>query len=114
MSAPTPDQQSDEVVLHVSDTAEDVARANAAATALTQADPQLRVRILVNGPALAGLTDSSSAITPSDGVTVEACSVGLQRRGMLDKPLQADVQAVESAVVAIVEAQRAGAAYVRL
>jgi len=114
MSAPAHDQQHDEVVLHVSDTAQDVARANAAATALTQADPQLRVRILVNGPALAGLTDSSSVITPSEGVTVEACRVGLQRRGMLDEPLQADVQSVESVVVAIVQAQRDGAAYVRL
>lgn len=107
-------QKRDEVIVHVADNPEDVARATGAGTAITQADPTLRVRIIVNGPALGGLLDSAAALDVTDGVTIEACTVGLSRRGIDESRLQTSVTLVDSAVVAIVFAQRAGATYVRL
>ncbi|MFK4760108.1 hypothetical protein ACI3KS_04150 [Microbacterium sp. ZW T5_45] len=107
-------QKRHEVIVHVADNPEDVARATGAATAITQADRTLQVRIIVNGPALGGLLDSAPAVEVTDGVTIEACRVGLSRRGIDESQLQTPVSLVDSAAVAIVFAQRAGAAYVRL
>lgn len=102
------------VVLHVSDRAEDVPRAVAAAEALKQGNPGLDVRIIVNGPALNGVTDSAHPITAAGAATVEACALGMKRRSLPLETLQPDVLTVASSVVAIVEAQLAGAAYVRI
>lgn len=109
-----PAQKGNEVIVHVADSPEDVARATAAGAAIIQADPSLQVRIIVNGPALTGLLDSAATLDVADGVAIEACSIGLGRRGIDETRLQTSVATVDSAVVAIVFAQRAGAAYVRL
>lgn len=105
---------SDEVILHVADHPEDVTRATAAGAALVQADPALRVRIIVNGPALGGVTDDAQPAAPVDGVSLQACQIGLRRRGFAADQLQSGIGTIESAVVAIVQAQRDGASYMRL
>lgn len=107
-------QKGGEVIVHIADRPEDVARATAAAAAITHADPTLQVRIIVNGSALDGLVNSAPALDEADGVTIEACSVGLKRRGIDETQLQTSTTPIDSAVVAIVFAQRAGAVYMRL
>jgi len=89
------------VVLHVSGDPADVSRAVAAANSLAETHPDLAVRVIVNGPAL-------------EGTTVEACSVGMERRNVSPDQLQPAVHTVASAVTALVDAQLEGAAYVRL
>lgn len=105
---------SNAVVLHVSEKPEDVSRAVAAAKGLTDAHPDLHVRIIVNGPALVGVTTAAEQLTPDEATTVEACQVGMHRRDLAPDQLQPTVQTVGSAVVALAEAQLAGAAYIRL
>lgn len=102
-----------DVVLHASDGPEDVDRATAAGAAIIRADPALRVRVIVNGPALDRLISTAERVAPVDGVTVQACQVGMRRRGIEDG-LQPGIQTVASAVVSIVQAQREGASYVRI
>ena len=114
MNRTSTDHLSNDAVLHVANSPDDVARATAAAAALTNADPQLRVRVIVNGAALSGLTDAAAPIAAGDGVTVEACQVGLRRRRIPEGELQSGIGTVASAIVAIVSAQRSGASYVRL
>lgn len=46
----TTTRSSDEVILHVTDYPEDLTRAKIAGATLVQANPALRVRIIVNGP----------------------------------------------------------------
>lgn len=102
------------VVLHVADKPEDVARAVDAAASLTQARPGLRVRIIVNGPALGGVVAESQRLAPNPATTVEACEIGMRRRDLTPDLLQPAVHTVASAVIALVDAQLAGAAYVRI
>ena len=102
------------VVLHVSDDPADVSRAVAAANSLAETHPDLGVRVIVNGAALEGLTSAGITLAPVEGASVEACSVGMKRRNMSADQLQPVVHTVASAVSALVEAQLAGAAYVRL
>lgn len=106
-------QSSKEVILHASDEAGDVQRAVEAASTLRATDPELEVRIIVNGPALSGLTGHDDLEIP-EGTQVEACSIGMGRRGIAEQELRPSVQTTPSAVVAIVRAQSAGAAYVRI
>ena len=101
-------------VLHVSGDPADVSRAVAAANSLAETHPDLAVRVIVNGPALEGVTSAGITLAPMEGTTVEACSVGMQRRNVLPDQLQPAVHTVASAVTAIVDAQLEGAAYVRL
>lgn len=103
-----------QVILHVSDKADDVPRAAAAAETITQSNPGLKVRIIVNGPALNGVTDSAEKVIPGEATTVEACELGMQRRSLPLETLQPNVLTVSSSILAIVEAQLAGAAYVRI
>jgi len=112
MTGTTPSRN--EIVLHVSDTPEDVSRAIAASSALAQADPAAQVRIIVNGAALDGVTESAPPVTLDEGVTVEACQIGLRRRGIGEDSLRPGVSTLTSAVVSIAEAQRRGASYIRL
>ena len=102
-----------EVILHVADDPADVQRAVDAAAGLQAADPAVDVRVIVNGPALTGLTGEVAVGLP-DNTQIAACSVGLDRREIGPGELRPDVLTVPSAVVAIVEAQKAGAVYVRM
>lgn len=102
------------VVLHVSDNADDVSRAVSAAETLVEANGSLAVRIVVNGPALAGVTTSAGLLAPGRRTTIEACEQGMQRRSIPRDALQPAVHTIRSAVVALVEAQLHGAAYVRI
>lgn len=102
-----------DVILHASDDPADVQRALDSAAGIASADLGVRVRIIVNGPALEGLTGSEAVSLP-EGTEVAACSVGMGKRGIDADDLRPDVQTVPSAVRAIVEAQLAGAAYVRI
>lgn len=107
------EQSPREVILHVSDDPADVQRALDAAAGLQAADLGVHVRVIVNGAALTGLTGADAVVLP-ESTEVAACSVGLGRRGIGSDELRPAVQTVASAVVAIVEAQLAGAAYVRI
>lgn len=102
-----------EVILHVADGPAGVQRAVETAAALEAADPEVDVRVIVNGPALTGLTGDTAVDLP-DHTPVAACSLGLERRDIERDELRPGVVAVPSAVVAIVEAQKAGARYVRV
>lgn len=107
------DRNAHEVILHVSDDPADMQRAVDAAAGLQKADPAVRVRVIVNGPALDGLTGTEAIETPED-VEVAACHVGVGLRSIDPGDLRPDVQTVPSAVTTIVQAQRAGASYIRI
>ena len=108
------DEQSPrDVIVHVSDDTADVQRALDSAEALESSDLRVRVNVIVNGAALTGLT-GTDAVRMSEHTRVAACSVGLGQRGINPDGLRPSVQTVPSAVVAIVEAQLAGAAYIRI
>lgn len=109
----THDETARSVILHASDAPADVARATDAARELRRAHPELAVRVIVNGDALAALTDGTAVAAP-DGVQVQACSTGLARRNLDPVRLPDTVGTVPAAVTAIVEAQLAGAVYVRI
>ncbi|QDZ14178.1 DsrE family protein [Humibacter ginsenosidimutans] len=102
------------ILLHVSDSPEDVARAVAASSSLTGSRPGLRVRIIVNGAALEGVTETAESVTTQENTTVEACQVGMRRREISPDQLQPEVQTVESALTTLVDAQLAGAVYIRI
>lgn len=107
------EQSAPEVILHVSDDPGDVQRALDAAAGLAAADLGVSVRVIVNGAALTGLTGTDAVALP-EHTQVAACGVGLGRRGIAPDELRPAVQTVPSAVVAIVQAQLDGAAYVRI
>ena len=102
------------LVLHVSGDTEDLSRAVAAAESLAISHPELRVRIIVNGPALNGLVATSDPVDIAVAETIEACAVGMRRRDIDDASLQPGIRAVPSAITEIVDAQLAGAAYLRI
>lgn len=105
------------VVLHASTDPGDVQRALSAAetlaAALGETDPQLHIRIIVNGAALDGLTGTEAVILPAN-TGVEACLNGMGRRGLTTDQLRPAVGTVPAAVVALAQAQFAGAAYIRI
>lgn len=107
-------QETPTAVLHVSDNADDVSRAVSAAEALVEANDSLTVRIVVNGPALDGVTTFADHLAPGAQTRIEACEQGMQRRSIPRDALQPSVHTVRSAIVALVDAQLHGAAYVRL
>jgi len=96
------------VVVHVTDDPADLDRAVATAQSLREAFPDGEVRVIVNGPALDGLREGQSL--PG----VEACAIGLERRGIDTAALRAGVDVIPSAAMAIAEAQFKGAAYIRI
>lgn len=75
----------------------DVQRALDAAAGLHAAGLGVRVRVIVNGPALAGLTGTDAVQVP-EHTEVAACSVGLGRRGIDPGELRPEVGTVPSAV----------------
>ncbi len=101
------------VILHASQNPHDVTRAVTSARHLHAAHPGLDVRVIVNGPALDGLLAADAPAAP-DGVRVQACAVGLRKRGVAPDALPRGVETTPGAVTAIVEAELAGAAYVRI
>ncbi|MGB3375619.1 MAG: hypothetical protein WBA87_10830 [Microbacterium sp.] len=101
------------MILHVSDDPADVQRALDAAAGLQAAELNVIVRIIVNGAALAGLTGEEPVEAPEQ-TQVAACRVGLERRDIDPDTLRPEVTSVPSALTAIVQAQLAGAAYIRI
>ena len=102
------------VLLHVSDRPEDITRALGSARTLHSRRPEFSIRIIVNGPAIAGLTVDAPALELSDAATVEACEVGMRGHGIRTEQLQPGIRTTASAVVALSDAQFDGAAYVRI
>lgn len=107
------DSKQSAVVLHVVDAAEDIARAASTAGMLQESFPEIRVTIVVNGPALEGLASFDMTVVP-EGAGVAACSVGLRRRSIDEATLPEGVQVVPTAPEVIVRQQFEGAAYIRL
>ncbi|WP_293698160.1 hypothetical protein [uncultured Agrococcus sp.] len=101
-----------QVIVHASDAADDVSRAVDTAGRLAESIDGVRVTVIVNGPALEGVSALTHEVP--DAVEVSACAVGLQRRGIDSAALPPTVSIAASAAVAIVEAQLDGAAYMRL
>ncbi|KFI73249.1 hypothetical protein BMIN_0637 [Bifidobacterium minimum] len=101
------------VILHASQNPHDVTRAVNSARHLHAAHPELDVRVIVNGSALDGLLASGAPSAP-DGVRVQACAVGLGKRGADADALPRGVETVPGAITTIVEAELAGAVYVRI
>lgn len=106
--------QTASVVLHVSHHPEDLQRAVSAAEGLRKAQPDLQVRIIVNGLALEAVVQGSTPINAVEGVSIEACAIGLARRNVAIEELQDPVITTAAATVALVEAQQQGASYVRI
>lgn len=102
-----------QVVLHVADAPADLERAIASAQALREEMPDCEVRIIVNGPALAGVTGETPVVAP-DGVRVAACAIGLARRGDDPSTLRPGITSVPGASAALAQAQFEGAAYLRV
>ena len=103
----------DVVLLHASNEPGDVQRALAAVATLGAGQPQTGIRVIVNGAALDGLTGSDPVVLPAN-TEVEACLVGMGKRGITVDQLRPAVLTVPAAVVALAQAQFAGAAYIRI
>lgn len=103
----------DVVVLHASNDPGDVQRALAAAATLGAGQPQTGIRVIVNGAALDGLTGTDPVVLPAN-TEVEACLVGMGKRGITVDQLRPAVLTVPAAVVALAQAQFTGAAYIRI
>lgn len=103
----------DVVVLHASTTPGDVQRALAAAETLGASQPQTGIRVIVNGAALDALTGTDPVALPAN-TEVEACLVGMGKRGISVDQLRPAVLTVPAAVVALAQAQFSGAAYIRI
>lgn len=106
-------KQEQVAVLHVSDAPGDVQRAVATGVRLVQVNDGLLVRVVVNGAALEGLLGSGHC-NSHERVRVEACEYGLAQRGFEPSQLKAGVGTVEMAAAAMLDAQFAGAAYLRI
>lgn len=102
------------VVLHVSGNPKDVARALGVAGILHEARPDTRIRIIVNGPAVPGLSLDATPLDITGVATVEACEGGMRAHGISGEQLQSGVITVPAAVVALSDAQLDGAAYIRV
>lgn len=105
---------SQNVVLHISTAPADVARAIGSAATLHRARPAARIRIIVNGPAITGVTRDAEALVLPEFATVEACEVGMRAHAISADALQEGILTTPSAIVALSDAQWAGAAYIRI
>ncbi len=92
-----------EAALHVCDDPADVQRTVRAAGALRGAGGVGTVRVVVDGPALAGVTGADD-VRVADRVEVLACLAGMRQRDIAVTDLRPGVQTVPSAVVTLVDA----------
>ncbi|TCJ21768.1 hypothetical protein E0W80_15615 [Microbacterium sp. PI-1] len=81
--------------------------------------PEARIRVVVQGPAVAGLVsgagfDEDLVDTLRGMIDVAACGNSMEREGVEQDQLSEGVTAVPSAVIHLAEQQWAGAAYVRV
>lgn len=101
------------VVLHIADDPQDMERAVRTARAVQERFPGLRIRIIVNGPALGAVPSLTPQELPAD-VEVAVCALGLQRHNIAAVDVPDGVEVVPMAPVAILEEQFGGATYLRL
>ncbi|MBS1907559.1 MAG: hypothetical protein JST33_13540 [Actinobacteria bacterium] len=102
------------VLLHVSDRPDDIVRAIGSAETLHRERPETRIRIIVNGPAIRGVTTDAPPLPATDAATIEACENGMRNHGIPFESLQPGVVTVLAAVVALSDGQFDGAAYIRV
>ncbi|WP_217178869.1 hypothetical protein [Streptomyces sp. AC495_CC817] len=98
----------------MSDHAGDITRALGIAGILHGERPATRIRIIVNGPAVPGLTADARPLDITGIATVEACEGGMRAHGVTADQLQPGVITVPSAAVALSDEQFDGAAYIRV
>lgn len=90
------------------------------ANAHREFDPDVRIRLVVQGPAVALLTAGSEQIKDLEaavalrGVAVVACRNSLRSAGVAEDELHAGIRVVSSAVAYLAEKQWKGWAYVRI
>lgn len=101
------------VVVHVANAPEDVQRAINASRSLQESFPGVRIRIIVNGPALTAAPTIAPDELP-ENVDVAVCAVGLKRHNVTEAEVPNGIEIVPTAPIAIVEEQFNGAAYLRL
>lgn len=101
------------VVVHIADAPQDMERAIRTSQALQERFPGIRVRIIVNGPALTGVSSVVVDELP-ENVGVAVCALGLRRHDIAETEVPDGLEIVPTAPVAIVEEQFNGAAYLRL
>lgn len=101
------------VVIHASDSPRDMQRAIHTAQNLREGFPGVRIRIVVNGPALSAVPMLDPHELP-ENVGVAVCAVGLQRHDIAATEIPDGVEIVPAAPRIIVEEQFNGAAYLRL
>ncbi|MFJ4045785.1 hypothetical protein ACIPV2_08585 [Microbacterium sp. NPDC089987] len=105
------------VVIHVTTDPADVARSINSARILHKDRPEHRIRIIVNGPAITGVTRSADALAIDklpEGAAIEACEGGMRAHEIAVEDLQDGIRTVPAAIVALTDAQFEGAAYIRL
>ncbi|MFC9985062.1 hypothetical protein ACFU0W_12920 [Microbacterium keratanolyticum] len=103
-----------DVVIHVSDAPAGVARAIGSASTLHRFHPDAQIRIIVNGPAITGVTRDAEELRLPAFATVEACEVGMRAHALEPAALQPGILTTPSAIAALSDAQWAGAAYIRI
>lgn len=103
-----------DVVIHVSDAPADVARAIGSASTLHRFHPDAQIRIIVNGPAITGVTRDAEELRLPEFATVEACEVGMRAHTIAKDALQPGILTTPSAIAALSDAQWTGAAYIRI
>lgn len=105
------------VVIHVTTDPADVARSINSARILHKDRPDHRIRIIVNGPAITGVTRDADTVAIEklpEGAAIEACEGGMRAHGIAEADLQDGIRTVPAAIVALTDAQFEGAAYIRL
>lgn len=105
------------VVIHVTADPADVARSITSARILHKDRPEHRIRIIVNGPAITGVTRGADALAIDslpEGAAIEACEGGMRAHEITEDDLQPGIRTVAAAIVALTDAQFEGAAYIRL
>lgn len=100
-------------VIHAADAPRDLQRAIHTAQNLREKFPDVRIRIVVNGPALTAVPTLAPDELP-ENVGVSVCAIGLQRHDIAETEIPDGVQIVPAAPLIIIEEQFNGAAYLRL
>lgn len=101
------------VLVHVADAPRDLQRAIHTAQTLKERFPDVRIRIVVNGPALTAIPTLVPDEVP-ENVGVAVCAIGLQRHDVAETDVPDGIEVVPAAPLVIIEEQFNGAAYLRL